>query len=65
MNCPGGATATITLRYTDRRIVIGALLPERDPNLLDLCTRHAEGLTPPVGWVVDDARLAALFADRR
>ena len=65
MNCREEPAATITLRYADRRIVVGALLPERDPNLLDLCARHVEGLTPPVGWLVDDARVAALSTDRR
>jgi hypothetical protein len=64
MNCRAEPAATITLHYADRLIVIGALLPERDPNLLDLCAPHVERLTPPVGWLVDDARLAAVSADR-
>lgn len=55
--------ATIALRYADRRILIGELRPERDPRLLDLCPRHLAAITPPVGWLVDDARLADLTAD--
>jgi hypothetical protein len=58
MRCPAEPVATISLRYADRRIVIERLLPERDPRLLDLCPRHLAAMTPPVGWLVDDDRLA-------
>ncbi len=64
MSCRDEPVATITLRYADRRVLIDELLPERDPNLLDLCLRHAGALTPPVGWLVEDARLGALSAER-
>jgi hypothetical protein len=64
MSCSAEPVATIALRYADRRILIAGLRPERDPRLLDLCSRHL-AMTPPVGWVVDDARLADLTADRR
>ena len=47
---------TISLRYVDREVVIGDLLPERDPNLLDLCDEHVSRMTPPVGWTVRDER---------
>jgi uncharacterized protein DUF3499 len=63
MNCRAAPAATITLRYADRLIVIGELLPERDPNLLDLCSQHVRAMTPPVGWLVDDARLGAFATD--
>ena len=59
MSCSAEPIATIALRYADRTILIGALRPERDPRLLDLCARHLAAMTPPVGWLVDDARLAA------
>jgi hypothetical protein len=59
MSCPAEPVATIALRYADRRILIGELRPERDPRLLDLCSRHVSAMTPPVGWFVDDSRLAA------
>ena len=62
MSCPAEPVATIALRYADRRILIGELRPERDPRLLDLCTRHLAAMTPPVGWLVEDARLAGLTA---
>jgi hypothetical protein len=64
MSCPAGPIATIALRYADRRIVIGPQRPERDPRLLDLRSRHLAAMTPPVGWLVDDTRLAAASIDR-
>jgi hypothetical protein len=63
MSCSAEPIATIALRYADRTIVIGALRSERDPRLLDLCARHLAGMTPPVGWLVDDARFAAVSVD--
>ena len=64
MSCSAEPVATIALRYADRKILIGELRPEKDPRLLDLCPRHLAAITPPVGWLVDDARLVALTADR-
>jgi Protein of unknown function (DUF3499) len=64
MHCDEPPVATISLRYAARRVVIGELLPERDPNLLDLCARHVSGMTPPVGWSVDETRAEALVAPR-
>jgi Protein of unknown function (DUF3499). len=56
MRCAAEPVATITLRYTEREVVVGDLLPERDPNLLDLCREHVDRMTPPVGWAVIDGR---------
>jgi hypothetical protein len=64
MSCPDEPIATIALRYVDRKIVIGPLRSERDPLLLDLCSRHLAAMTPPVGWLVDDGRFAAASIDR-
>lgn len=64
MGCQEEPVATISLRYADRLIVIEGLRPERDPRLLDLCSRHLAAMTPPVGWLVDDDRLAAATAER-
>jgi hypothetical protein len=50
VGCPEAAAATIGIRYAAREVVIGDLLPQRDPNLLDLCHAHADGLTAPFGW---------------
>ena len=62
MRCEAEPVATITLGYAEREVVIGGLLAERDPNLLDLCREHAERMTPPVGWSVRDERQTATAA---
>lgn len=49
----------MSLLYADRRVVIGELTGERDPNLLDLCDEHVARMTPPVGWTVRDDRAPA------
>jgi hypothetical protein len=64
MSCPAEPVATIALRYADRTITVRPLPPERDPRLLDLCARHLTGMTPPVGWLVDDVRFAGASAHR-
>jgi Protein of unknown function (DUF3499) len=64
MRCSAEPIATISLRYADRLVVIGHLRPERDPGLLDLCSRHVDAMTPPVGWVVDDSRRVAFTGER-
>jgi hypothetical protein len=64
MRCGSAPVATIALRYADRRVVIVDLVPERDPNLLDLCAGHLVRMTPPVGWLVDDTRGQALVPER-
>jgi hypothetical protein len=44
--------ATAAMRYRDRVLWLGDLLPERDPNLLDLCEEHADRITAPRGWTL-------------
>jgi hypothetical protein len=56
MRCPAEPVATVTLRYAEREVAVGDLLPEPDRNLLDLCRDHVGRLTPPVGWAVIDER---------
>ncbi len=56
MRCGHEPIATVTLSYGERQVLVGELLPDRDPNLLDLCREHVERLTPPVGWTVHDRR---------
>jgi hypothetical protein len=62
MRCGQLPVATVALAYTERTVVISDLLPDRDPNLLDLCDEHVGRMTPPVGWVVVDERTAAPIA---
>ena len=64
MSCSEEPVASVALRYQGRRIAIGALMPERDPRLLDLCADHVAAVTPPVGWLVEDERLATALAGR-
>lgn len=59
MRCNAEPVATVSLRYSDRQVVIGGLVGERDPNLLDLCDEHVARMTPPVGWTVRDDRVPA------
>jgi hypothetical protein len=59
MHCGAEPAATVSLLYADRLVVIGDLVPERDPNLLDLCEEHVARMTPPVGWTVRDERVSA------
>jgi Protein of unknown function (DUF3499) len=59
MRCGEEPAATVSLQYADRLVVIGDLVPERDPNLLDLCEEHVARMTPPVGWTVRDERVSA------
>ena len=49
MRCNADPAATVSLLYADRQVVIGDLVLERDPNLLDLCEEHVARMTPPVG----------------
>lgn len=37
--------------------MIGPLSAEPDPRFVDLCSEHAAGLTPPVGWRIVDVRV--------
>jgi hypothetical protein len=59
MRCSADPAATVSLLYADRQVVIGDLVIERDPNLLDLCEEHVARMTPPVGWTVRDERVSA------
>jgi hypothetical protein len=62
IRCGLEPVATVSLSYTERDVVIVDLLPERDPNLLDLCRDHVDRMTPPVGWTVTDRRRPAPIA---
>lgn len=56
LRCEETAAASVAVRYADRTAIVDALSYERDPNLLDLCDRHASGLTAPRGWRLVDQR---------
>jgi hypothetical protein len=50
--CGGDAVATLTFDYTDAMAVLGPLAIRREPHSYDLCPRHAERLSAPLGWQV-------------
>jgi hypothetical protein len=58
LGCRSRASVTAALRYGDREVLVGDLTEKPDPNLVDLCTAHALGLRPPIGWSVVDVRRA-------
>ena len=47
---------TVSLRYAEREVLVADLVPDPDPNLLDLCAEHVGRMTAPVGWTVRDVR---------
>ena len=59
MRCNADPSATVSLLYAERQVVIAELIAERDPNLLDLCDEHVTRMTPPVGWTVRDERVSS------
>lgn len=48
--CTRQAVATLTYVYSDSTAVVGPLATYAEPHTYDLCTDHAERLTPPRGW---------------
>ncbi|MCA1690916.1 MAG: DUF3499 family protein [Acidimicrobiales bacterium] len=56
--CAQPATATLVFQYADRTLWLQDLA-ERDPHTIDLCTMHADRLSPPRGWVGEDRRRTA------
>jgi hypothetical protein len=58
IRCAAEAVATVGLSYEQRTVVVGGLVSDPNPNLLDLCSEHVSRLTPPKGWVVRDERIA-------
>lgn len=48
--CARAAVATLTYVYSDSTAVVGPLATYAEPHTYDLCTEHAERLTPPRGW---------------
>lgn len=57
IRCAAEAVATIGLSYEQRTVVVGPLVADPNPNLLDLCSEHVNRLTPPRGWLVRDERI--------
>jgi hypothetical protein len=54
--CSERAEVTLTYDYGQSHAWLEALSAERDPHTYDMCTRHAERLSVPSGWHLDDRR---------
>lgn len=54
--CSDRAGVTLTYHYGRSQVWLDDLAPERDPHAYDLCGRHAERLSVPSGWYLDDRR---------
>lgn len=50
--CSQQAVATLSYDYADSMAVLGPLSITVEPHCYDLCARHAERLSVPVGWQV-------------
>lgn len=48
--CGRPAVATLIYAYAESTAVIGPLALEKDPHAWDLCEKHSEHITAPVGW---------------
>ncbi|MGB3734441.1 MAG: DUF3499 family protein [Ilumatobacter sp.] len=54
--CSDAAAVTLTYDYRQSQVWIDRLAPERNPHDYDMCDRHAERLSVPRGWHLDDRR---------
>jgi hypothetical protein len=54
--CAERAAVTLTYHYGRSQVWLDDLTAERDPHAYDLCDRHAERLSVPTGWYLDDRR---------
>jgi hypothetical protein len=50
--CGEDAVATLTYDYADAMAVLGPLSYRPEPHSYDLCPRHSERLSVPLGWQV-------------
>jgi hypothetical protein len=55
-DCGETATATLTYDYQARTTWLDSLASETHPMSYDLCGAHADTLTVPRGWRLDDRR---------
>jgi hypothetical protein len=50
--CTLDAVATLTYVYADSMAVLGPLSGKPEPHSYDLCAKHAERMSVPLGWQV-------------
>ncbi|MBG6123149.1 DUF3499 domain-containing protein [Corynebacterium aquatimens] len=67
--CGRPATSTLVYAYSESTAIVGPLTAVPEPHAWDLCQRHSENISAPVGWdlvridhvaVDDDPELTAL-----
>ena len=51
-SCAEPAVATLTYVYSDCTAVLGPLATYAEPHCYDLCQKHSERLTAPLGWEI-------------
>ena len=56
--CSDVAVVTLTFEYRRSHVWLDHLSTERDPHAYDLCRRHGDDLSVPLGWHLTDRRLA-------
>ena len=52
--CSDAAVVTLTYEYRRSHVWLDVLSAERDPHSYDLCRKHANGLSVPLGWHLTD-----------
>lgn len=57
--CSQPAVATLTYDYRSQAAWLDRLAPEAHPMTHDLCDHHAERLSVPQGWRLEDRRMIA------
>ncbi len=62
--CGHPATATLTYHYGAQAAWLERLSTEAHPMTHDLCEAHADGLSVPRGWSLEDRRVVAPLAAR-
>lgn len=55
--CSQSAAATLTYHYRGQAAWLDRLAPEPHPMTHDLCPAHAERLSVPQGWGLEDRRM--------
>jgi hypothetical protein len=56
--CNQLAVATLSFAYAGRTVWLDHLAVDDDPPMHDLCVMHADRLTVPLGWSLQDRRTA-------
>ncbi len=66
-SCASAASTTLTYDYGASTVWLDHLADEPHPMTHDLCVAHADALSVPRGWVLQDRRssVTSLFSEAR